>query len=149
MKREILRYEENEDGTYTKVEKTTVTPEDGWIEHEPYIASPGKRRYFKGYGTSTTYYTNDPKIVRPALILSCIGFVLLLAGVFAFFMLVVKDPEQRKTVQVFFAGAGVFTALIFMFMFIQVRKQKRAEQEDDIGQAERPQGIEKDPPSDM
>ena len=34
MKREILKREENEDGSYTQIEKIIQTPEDGFVSSE-------------------------------------------------------------------------------------------------------------------
>ena len=76
---------ENDNGSYTEIEKVETTPEDGFVHkadiHQADINNYGK--YQKGYSKSVISTTNDPRITRPIAysicgISSIIGIVLLL-----------------------------------------------------------------------
>lgn len=63
MKREV-KYKTNDNGSYTEIETATQTPEDGFVPEEEMKlwTDHQKKRYFKGYGASVSYTTNDPRV---------------------------------------------------------------------------------------
>ena len=90
MKREILMDRENENGSHTRVEKLTQTPEDGFVNNKEFgVGRPVIDRvgmfghgHFKGRRTKVTYWTDDPRIVRPLFYLSFLVVTLLFVGFF-------------------------------------------------------------------
>ena len=63
-----------EDSIYTKVETIETTPNDGFVPKE--VIQPTNMKtygqYHKGYSTTKTYTTSDPRITRPVVYLSLI-----------------------------------------------------------------------------
>ena len=82
------RKQENKNGSYIKKETIKQTPEDGFVPDS--IMEPTNPdtigKYHKGYRTTVTYTTNDPRITRPFIYGICslffaIGIILLLCRV--------------------------------------------------------------------
>lgn len=78
----------NKNGSYTKKETIIQKPEDGFVPDS--IMEPTNTdtigKYHKGYRTTVTYITDDPRITRPAAYGMCglflgIGIILLLCRV--------------------------------------------------------------------
>lgn len=75
----------NNNGSYTIKEKITQSPEDGFIPDS--IMEPTNlnsyRKFHKGYKTTTSFTTNDPRVTRPFAYGIC-GFFLVI-GIFQLF----------------------------------------------------------------
>lgn len=133
MKREILKREENEDGSYTQVEKITQTPEDGFVSSEElgmYRYEPGKRRWVKGKAAYVTYETNDPKIVYKMVWIIFPAIILLFSAVFSFMIFLAKDePDVRKKIQLIFAASMLLIVFMFVKMLLVWGKKKKESKE--------------------
>lgn len=86
-------YRRTPDGTAEKRETIGTTPEDGAVpecEIRPGVISTDLRgKYHKGYSTTKTYQTNNPKVTRLVLNAFCgmfllIGIITLAAGLWFF-----------------------------------------------------------------
>lgn len=133
MKKEILRHEEYEDGTYVKVEKITQTPEDGFVRREQF-GRKGRPMYCKGHSTTITYENNDPKLVWPLMILGFLLFALLCIGFFAIVLAVAKDdPEAVEGLKRARTGALIIWAICFVMTMVELWKsqKKRAAKKKD------------------
>lgn len=122
MKKEILKNEVHEDGSHTKIEKTTITPKDGFVRHKSY--GTHKTTYIKGYGTQISYTTTDPKIVRPAFIFGVGAVLLLFVVVFSVCIALIPDPSGQRKMAVLFGGAILFMGVCYVKSCIGLWKKK-------------------------
>lgn len=134
MKREILKREENEDGSYTQIEKVTQTPEDGFVSKDEFrlYRSPGKKEWVKGKAVYVTYETNDPKIVYKMVWIIFPAIMLLFSAFFSFMIMMAKDePDTKRKLQISFAAAILFILFMFVKMLIVWgRKKKESEEKE-------------------
>lgn len=74
----------NNNGSYTIKEKITQTPEDGFVPNsimEP-VNNKAYGKYHKGYRTTTSFTTNDPRVTRLFVYVICTLFFAI--GIFMF-----------------------------------------------------------------
>lgn len=127
MKKEILRHEEHEDGSYTHVEKTTQTPEDGFVRHSS-EHRPGKTMYFKGRATQITYTSTNPRVVYPILIFGTPLFGLLILGFFALMRLFAgEDADTLQSLRTTEAIAMGIFALCYGKILLDILKKIRGD----------------------
>ncbi len=115
MEREILKYEEHEDGSYTKIEKLTQTPKDGFVlKNEPSMGHKGKE-YVKGYSKRIVYETSNPKKIYKFLWIM-LPLVLLLYFIFFALMLFLTEgnPYLRKRYVLIFSASIITVLFIFI-----------------------------------
>ena len=125
MKKEILRHEEYEDGTYVKVEKITQTPEDGFVRQDQ-PGRKGRSMYCKGHSTTITYENNDPKLVWPLMILGFLLFALLCIGFFAIVLAAAKDdPERVKDLKLMRTGVLILWGVCFVKTLVELWRSQR------------------------
>lgn len=131
MKREMIKNETHEDGTHTRVEKITQTPEDGFVYEERRGTLYRQRRFFKGHAVRIQYQTDDPKVVYPALIFMFLAVLLIFLIVAGFFFFTARFlPYGMGFIKIFLLIIFLFIAFVFGYMFKALRKiQKKREKE--------------------
>lgn len=125
MKKETLRNEYREDGTYVIVEKTQQTPEDGFVQQKSCMPSSRKtKKYFKGYLTNITYTTNDSKMVYLfllfAFLFACVFFIV---SVSIYNMAPKNDPEIDRNLKMSMAAILLFIGCCFIRALTELKKQ--------------------------
>ncbi len=131
MKREIIKDEIHEDGTHTKIEKFTQTPEDGFVYEEQRGTLRRKKRFFKGHAIRIRYQSNDPKVVYPALLFMFLAVMLIFLIVAGLFFFTARFlPYGMGFIKTYFFIIFLFIVFIFGYMFKEMRKiQKKREKE--------------------
>ena len=147
MKREILKEEQYEDGSYARIEKVTQTPEDGFVSYTEHQVFRGPRGHHavmsgrwkvKGYKTTITYENTNPKVVRPLFYLAYTLATLLFVVVFTVLISIQKDPDTANELKLYFAVVAVFLGYGFIKSILTFRKQdKQREKECKQGQQKR------------
>ena len=66
----------NDDGTYVEITTTSTTPEDGFVIDKQ-KSDFHNEHYIKGYQVYKTIETDDPRIVKPILIILCLIFYII------------------------------------------------------------------------
>ena len=123
MKHETLSERKNDDGSSTVIEKTTQTPEDGFVSNSEFGGrwNPpgGDGGMFgggrtKGHRVKIAFQSDDPKIMRRFLYPAFFLFILLAALIFAFLWALIGDPEARRELKLCFASFMALTAVCFL-----------------------------------
>ena len=91
MEREILKEKINEDGSYTRIERTIQTPEDNVVPNKAHRAEwdyPGRdtgmfeRGRFKGHKVTITYFKTHTKKTRVIFYVAYILVAVIFVGIF-------------------------------------------------------------------
>ncbi len=130
MKKEILRQEEHEDGSYTIVEKTTQTPEDGFVRHKHRERGHSRTVYIKGHATTVTYESTNPKTMLKAMLLIYPFAVLMLGGMFWLLITLAKeDPKAVASLKLMLTLAVVVIGWSFFHTLQGIRKRMKESRE--------------------
>lgn len=132
MKREILREEEHEDGSFTRVEKFTQTPEDGFVDNKVHsqfhleqdggMFDKGK---FKGHRVNISYQTTNPKVVRTVFFVVYGLIALLVVGIFLALIFTQEDPGAANEYKRNFLWAIVALVLVLVIAITEFRDQDK------------------------
>lgn len=132
MKREVLREQRHEDGSYTRVEKVTQTPEDGFVSNRVHTGLPldsdgGMFGHgsFKGHRTTIFYQNTNPKVVRPVFFVVYTLVALLVIGIFAALISAQENPAAAKAYTSYLIGAIVFFGLGLVIAIAEFRDQDK------------------------
>lgn len=132
MKRKILKDQINEDGSHTRIEQITQTPEDGFVPNKEHRADwdyPGrdggmfKRGRFKGSKTTITYSRSHTKKTRVLFYVAYILVAVIFAAIFLGLISAQDTPEGTNKYKLYFAGVIVFLVYGFVKSILSFRKQ--------------------------
>lgn len=132
MKRETIKDQINEDGSHTRIEKITQTPEDGFVsnrEHRPSWETPDHdinmfgRGKSKGYKTTITYWKSHTKKTRVLFYIAYILIAMIFTAIFIGLISVQDSPEDANKYKLYFAGVVVFLVYGFVKSIMSFRKQ--------------------------
>ena len=132
MKREVLKEQRNEDGSYTRVEKITQTPEDGFVSNREHRASweiPDHdvgmfgRGRFKGHRTTITYWRTHTKKTRILFYIAYLLVSMVFVAIFVGILSAQKTPDDINEAKLRLVGVIVFFIYCLVKSFMIFRKQ--------------------------
>lgn len=140
MKKETLKDQTNQDGSQTRVEKITQTPEDGFVsnrehrpewEHRDYEVGMFKEGHFKGKKTTVIYRKTHTKKTRILFYALYLIVALIFSAIFLALIAAQDTSEGANKCKVYFAGVMVFLLYGLVQSVLSFRKQDRKKQQED------------------
>ena len=134
MKREILKEKINEDGSYTRIERTIQTPEDGTVPNKEHRAKwdyPGRdtgmfeRGRFKGHKVTVTYFKTHTKKTRLVFYIAYIFVAIIFIGIFIGLILAQNVPETANRYKMYLVGVVAFLVYGFIKSVLSFKKQDK------------------------
>ena len=123
MEREILKEKINEDGSYTRIERTIQTPEDNVVPNKAHRAEwdyPGRdtgmfeRGRFKGHKVTITYFKTHTKKTRVIFYVAYILVAVIFVGIFMGVILAQNISETANKYKLYLVGIVAF--LVYGFV---------------------------------
>ena len=134
MEREILKEKINEDGSYTRIERTIQTPEDNVVPNKAHRAEwdyPGRdtgmfeRGRFKGHKVTITYFKTHTKKTRVIFYVAYILVAVIFVGIFMGVILAQNISETANKYKLYLVGIVAFLVYGFVKSVLSFKKQDK------------------------
>ena len=134
MEREILKEKINEDGSYTRIERTIQTPEDNVVPNKAHRAEwdyPGRdtgmfeRGRFKGRKVTITYFKTHTKKTRVIFYVAYILVAVIFVGIFMGVILAQNISETANKYKLYLVGIVAFLVYGFVKSVLSFKKQDK------------------------
>ena len=134
MEREILKEKINEDGSYTRIERTIQTPEDNVVPNKAHRAEwdyPGRdtgmfeRGRFKGHKLTITYFKTHTKKTRVIFYVAYILVAVIFVGIFMGVILAQNISETANKYKLYLVGIVAFLVYGFVKSVLSFKKQDK------------------------